>query len=156
MGFPALQLELAVMCFRRRTEILPIDQFPGTFATHRSSLPALVLRQAHLYIRSRTDVETTIRLTLQNVDAWHVRELVDLLEIEPATFPAGRDARASICSMQWWWTWSGSNRRPLPCHGSALPNCATGPQGRNNSLIVVAQGRQVKRGPGAKKRRRYA
>ena len=20
-----------------------------------------------------------------------------------------------------WWTWSGSNRRPLPCHGSALP-----------------------------------
>ncbi len=27
-----------------------------------------------------------------------------------------------------WWTWSGSNRRPLPCHGSALPNCATGPR----------------------------
>ena len=26
-----------------------------------------------------------------------------------------------------WWTWSGSNRRPLPCHGSALPSCATGP-----------------------------
>ncbi len=24
-----------------------------------------------------------------------------------------------------WWTWSGSNRRPLPCHGSALP---TAPQ----------------------------
>src|SRR5581483_9205415 len=21
----------------------------------------------------------------------------------------------------YWWTWSGSNRRPLPCHGSALP-----------------------------------
>src|ERR1700690_654625 len=20
-----------------------------------------------------------------------------------------------------WWTWPGSNRRPLPCHGSALP-----------------------------------
>ena len=29
--------------------------------------------------------------------------------------------------MVYWWTWSGSNRRPLPCHGSALPNCATGP-----------------------------
>src|SRR5256714_4123298 len=24
-----------------------------------------------------------------------------------------------------WWTWPGSNRRPLPCHGSALP---TAPQ----------------------------
>jgi hypothetical protein len=24
-----------------------------------------------------------------------------------------------------WWTWTGSNRRPLPCHGSALP---TAPQ----------------------------
>ena len=23
--------------------------------------------------------------------------------------------------MKIWWTWSGSNRRPLPCHGSALP-----------------------------------
>lgn len=22
---------------------------------------------------------------------------------------------------RFWWTWSGSNRRPLPCHGSALP-----------------------------------
>src|ERR1035438_413426 len=21
-----------------------------------------------------------------------------------------------------WWTWPGSNRRPLPCHGSALPS----------------------------------
>jgi hypothetical protein len=20
-----------------------------------------------------------------------------------------------------WWTWSGSNRRPLPCHGVAIP-----------------------------------
>jgi hypothetical protein len=27
-----------------------------------------------------------------------------------------------------WWTWSGSNRRPLPCHGSALP---TAPQAHN-------------------------
>ena len=36
------------------------------------------------------------------------------------------------------------------------PSCATGPQGRNNSLIVVANGWQVKRGGGAKKRRRYA
>src|SRR5579863_7007800 len=39
--------------------------------------------------------------------------------------------RASISVTQcfvwalFWWTWSGSNRRPLPCHGSALP---TAPQ----------------------------
>src|SRR5580698_1439981 len=124
MGFPALQFELAAMCFRRRTEILPIDQFPGTFAARRSSLSALVLRQTHLYIRSRTDVETTIRLALQNVDAWHVRDLVDLLGIEPATFPAGRDARASICSMQCWWTWSGSNRRPSGLAGTRSFNSA--------------------------------
>ena len=32
--------------------------------------------------------------------------------------PIGRD----ICKLlKRWWTWSGSNRRPLPCHGSALP-----------------------------------
>ena len=34
-----------------------------------------------------------------------------------------------------WWTWSGSNRRPLPCHGSALPNCATGPHRRETTLL---------------------
>src|SRR5258708_38886448 len=33
-----------------------------------------------------------------------------------------------------WWTWSGSNRRPLPCHGSALPNCATGPHAAGRQL----------------------
>jgi hypothetical protein len=27
----------------------------------------------------------------------------------------------SASSLKIWWTWSGSNRRPLPCHGSALP-----------------------------------
>src|SRR5271169_4044661 len=25
------------------------------------------------------------------------------------------------CLGEFWWTWPGSNRRPLPCHGSALP-----------------------------------
>src|SRR5947209_5423494 len=29
--------------------------------------------------------------------------------------------RARSASERDWWTWSGSNRRPLPCHGSALP-----------------------------------
>src|SRR2546425_6723290 len=41
--------------------------------------------------------------------------------------PAGRShrLRSSLRVGMWeselWWTWSGSNRRPLPCHGSALP-----------------------------------
>jgi hypothetical protein len=41
-----------------------------------------------------------------------------------------------------WWTWSGSNRRPLPCHGSALPNCATGPraEGCNSFIVSAAEG----------------
>ena len=30
-----------------------------------------------------------------------------------------------FCWALFWWTWTGSNRRPLPCHGSALP---TAPQ----------------------------
>src|SRR5690349_10524362 len=58
-----------------------------------------------------------------------MKEMVDLVGIEPTTFPAGRDAlrKFSVCNYvkqrtrRKWWTWSGSNRRPLPCHGSALP-----------------------------------
>src|SRR5580658_9936149 len=34
-----------------------------------------------------------------------------------------------------WWTWSGSNRRPLPCHGSALP---TAPQALDSELTEVS------------------
>ena len=34
-------------------------------------------------------------------------------------YQAGTD---DVCKcLKIWWTWSGSNRRPLPCHGSALP-----------------------------------
>jgi hypothetical protein len=33
-----------------------------------------------------------------------------------------------------WWTWSGSNRRPLPCHGSALP---TAPQAHNTQKLFA-------------------
>src|ERR1700722_5326537 len=29
--------------------------------------------------------------------------------------------RIGLYVLEIWWTWSGSNRRPLPCHGSALP-----------------------------------
>src|ERR1051326_5903243 len=35
-----------------------------------------------------------------------------ILLCEESCLKAGRNA---------WWTWSGSNGRPLPCHGSALP-----------------------------------
>src|ERR1700737_468432 len=33
-----------------------------------------------------------------------------------------------------WWTWSGSNRRPLPCHGSALPAAPQAHLRERNSL----------------------
>src|ERR1041384_1993113 len=36
-----------------------------------------------------------------------------------------------------WWTWSGSNRRPLPCHGSALP---TAPQAHRVSFLFSPSG----------------
>lgn len=40
-----------------------------------------------------------------------------------------------------WWTWSGSNRRPLPCHGSALP---TAPQAhvRRECNFIIVSGRE--------------
>src|SRR5690349_20615135 len=49
-----------------------------------------------------------------------MKEMVDLVGIEPTTFPAGRDAlrNFSVCNYvkqrtrRIWWTWSGSNRRP--------------------------------------------
>src|SRR5258708_22112741 len=33
-----------------------------------------------------------------------------------------------------WWTWTGSNRRPLPCHGSAL---RTAPQAHANYVLSL-------------------
>src|SRR5208282_289207 len=37
----------------------------------------------------------------------------------PLVHECMRSSRLSCWEI--WWTWSGSNRRPLPCHGSALP-----------------------------------
>src|SRR5689334_5546695 len=34
-----------------------------------------------------------------------------------------------------WWTWSGSNRRPLPCHGSALP---AAPQAHSEGTVLFS------------------
>ena len=36
-----------------------------------------------------------------------------------------------------WWTWSGSNRRPLPCHGSALP---AAPQAHDSGTLLSGAG----------------
>src|ERR1700686_766671 len=43
-------------------------------------------------------------------------------EGEPDCCATNRAAHLEVFSeRKIWWTWSGSNRRPLPCHGSALP-----------------------------------
>src|ERR1039458_9537068 len=34
-------------------------------------------------------------------------------------YQTGRGGACKLLKI--WWTWPGSNRRPLPCHGSALP-----------------------------------
>ena len=74
-------------------------------------------------------------------------KLVDLVGIEPTTSPASRGAPSfqRFESIKIWWTWSGSNRRPLPCHGSALPAAPQAHDWRDNSSIVVAYGLFVKR-----------
>ena len=45
-----------------------------------------------------------------------------------------------------WWTWSGSNRRPLPCHGSALP---AAPQAHSPKKHHSKTGRPRRQGRGA-------
>ena len=43
--------------------------------------------------------------------------------------------KSMFCWGLFWWTWTGSNRRPLPCHGSALPTAPQAhPCGRPASL----------------------
>ena len=52
----------------------------------------------------------------------HVCRGLDLTWVE--SWVGGRDSiSCGSCQVaeEIWWTWSGSNRRPLPCHGSALP-----------------------------------
>src|ERR1700756_3645273 len=33
---------------------------------------------------------------------------------------SGQALRGGSAKLKDWWTWSGSNRRPLPCHGSKV------------------------------------
>ena len=42
--------------------------------------------------------------------------------------------RVELCLI--WWTWSGSNRRPLPCHGSALPAAPQAHFGGVLSIVI--------------------
>src|SRR5438270_4627853 len=51
--------------------------------------------------------------------------------------------QASTLEPQWqlecfWWTWSGSNRRPLPCHGSALPAAPQAHESDRRDIQIVA------------------
>ncbi len=46
------------------------------------------------------------------MNAWDQKRTVPYL----AQWPGGKQA---ISPVSYWWTWTGSNRRPLPCHGSA-------------------------------------
>src|SRR5260370_692883 len=42
-----------------------------------------------------------------------------------------------------WWTWSGSNRRPLPCHGSALPAAPQAHCLRRDNYFILAGDEQI-------------
>ena len=48
-----------------------------------------------------------------------------------------------------WWTWSGSNRRPLPCHGSALP---AAPQAHRKDYSIFMELEQFVNQSGAQSR----
>ena len=76
--------------------------------------------------------------------------MVDLVGIEPtaSSMPTARlretpkkmrapgfhGSSVQTKNLKDWWTWSGSNRRPLPCHGSALP---TAPQAHKRWTIYI-------------------
>src|SRR6266446_4981875 len=69
---------------------------------------------------------------------------VDRFELIGRTWRAGR----SYPKAGFWWTWSGSNRRPLPCHGSALaaaPHAHCWEKQRNRTSSIIAHlSRRVK------------
>src|SRR5690348_1841417 len=60
-----------------------------------------------------------------------MKGLVRLVALQFAFFEQKRCRRSLVN----WWTWSGSNRRPLPCHGSALP---TAPQAHKGWLFLFS------------------
>src|SRR5579863_10080590 len=42
-------------------------------------------------------------------------------ERSTTAYDCGNLSDGKVIKLERWWTWPGSNRRPLPCHGSALP-----------------------------------
>src|SRR5579863_7714356 len=42
-------------------------------------------------------------------------------ERSTTAYDCGNLSDGKVIKLEHWWTWPGSNRRPLPCHGSALP-----------------------------------
>ena len=58
-------------------------------------------------------------------------------EINTTVVPVALGARSQITPSKaiLWWTWSGSNRRPLPCHGSALPAAPQAHKERTTLLL---------------------
>ena len=100
MRFPTLQLPFATARFHNCVEFLPIDQSPRPTAACGFGLPALMFCQSNFAVHSRSDIEALTRLAFEDVDGWHVGNLVDLVGIEPTT-----------SSMPW----------------KRAPSCATGP-----------------------------
>ena len=62
---------------------------------------------------------------LRLTPAYSVAEAAHYLRTYPTSISPIQAVRGPQVFEELWWTWTGSNRRPLPCHGSALP---TAPQ----------------------------
>ncbi len=62
------------------------------------------------------ELEYARLLAMKSACGKHKDPLPNLLRI---CYQAEKGGRSKLLIL--WWTWSGSNRRPLPCHGSALP-----------------------------------
>src|SRR5437016_759964 len=60
--------------------------------------------------------------SVANADLPVIRRMIATLAQTDGLHGGDSGERTKDCKwLKIWWTWSGSNRRPLPCHGSALP-----------------------------------
>ncbi len=117
MRLPAFQLPFAPPSLGKSVERFLVNQCPRSSTPRGSGLAALVFRQSDKHIGGTADIVLIRALALENVNCRH---------------------------RNCWWTWSGSNRRPLPCHGSALP-AAPQAHGKTERRLIFAQlSRRVK------------
>jgi hypothetical protein len=87
---------------------------------------------AHTIPQLSTDSST--RLAAIKPDSRRVSQKT-FWEFAAQMLPTGK---GSLCKLlKRWWTWSGSNRRPLPCHGSALP---AAPQAHSSTSLFSLTG----------------